>query len=831
MPAPIEQLLSRTVFNTDGVTTTWDFSFSGGYLDKAHVKAYIETPAGARTDVTLTLGMFSGPYQLLISPALAAGDTLTIYRDTPKDLPLVDFVDEGGLSEIALDTMAKQSIFVAAETVDTVNTSPAQAADASAVAAAGSAVAAAGSAVAAAASAALATTYTVEEAVNAAPAKAVPVDADLLPLVDSAAGFTLKQLTWANIKAALSGVFVTLATLASNAGAGIVGLIAAGAGAVPTTVQAKLRESVSVKDFGAVGDGVTDDSAAFQAAVNAAIAGYGEVFVPGGDYLIGTSVAFGSAGAYTGGVKIRGVAPNSVGKRSRIIQKDVNVPVFTIDSITTHMTGLTFTCWAGNAKISGGENIVATAYTANSITLSGNPWAGGSPVIWTPTTPYVATDTTPYANVIRFNLQGAWVGSSVTNNGNGTYTINNVKGADGTVNASISGVVGNPVTFISLAHSIGSAGFTNSTTGMIFCDLRENQFWDHLWFNQITRAFSFDATGSGSGAAVGVGNAGFFSDIVVDQGQSFVWSAGDINAGQFTNCQMYGVLIPFHAPYGNISSNNFSNCKFISSKFAQANTNFIGNTVTGCSFNEITGYGYSDLLVNVGGTLQDSTFVGNNFGRSASIVFNVANISGVSFVGNNILSNGEGGAAYFIYCAGTVLSSRFSENNFAALYGSNSNRLQTSSSTASLAGSVFGDDFINYSNNTGPEIKSFGTWAPSLGGTATYTIQDGNYHRVGKLVFLRAKLVVNAIGTGSSSVVTGLPFPIDNTTNSVQFFGSVGYFSGLATPVVSLVASATNNTSQIQFNGLAAAGATMSASMGVFTSGTRVDFSIVYQTP
>jgi hypothetical protein len=62
--------------------------------------------------------------------------------------------------------------------------------------------------------------------------------------------------------------------------------VPSGTGAVTTTVQAKLRQTVSVKDFGAVGNGEDDDTDAIQLAIDTGL----PVYFPDGQYKVSSTI-------------------------------------------------------------------------------------------------------------------------------------------------------------------------------------------------------------------------------------------------------------------------------------------------------------------------------------------------------------------------------------------------------------------------------------------------------------------------------------------------------------------------------------------------------------
>ena len=117
-----------------------------------------------------------------------------------------------------------------------------------------------------------------------------------------------------------------------------------------------------------------------------------------------------------------------------------------------------------------------------------------------------------------------------------------------------------------------------------------------------------------------------------------------------------------------------------------------------------------------------------------------------------------------------------------------------------------------------------GSWTPSVGGTATYTAQVGRYRKIGSAVFVMCKLIINAIGTGSTDTISGLPFTSMNLADQNL---TVGDFSSLANNVVWIGARVNNNATTISMRSLTAAGAS-TASTSVFGNSTAIGISGVY---
>lgn len=111
------------------------------------------------------------------------------------------------------------------------------------------------------------------------------------PATGSALPLTLTG-TWATDQPnlfAFNADAVLRSDLAASGGAALIGALSGTGG--PTNVQALLdanrKQLISVKDYGAKGDGVTNDNAAFAAAVAAAVATtHSGLFVPAGDYVV-----------------------------------------------------------------------------------------------------------------------------------------------------------------------------------------------------------------------------------------------------------------------------------------------------------------------------------------------------------------------------------------------------------------------------------------------------------------------------------------------------------------------------------------------------------------
>ena len=118
-----------------------------------------------------------------------------------------------------------------------------------------------------------------------------------------------------------------------------------------------------------------------------------------------------------------------------------------------------------------------------------------------------------------------------------------------------------------------------------------------------------------------------------------------------------------------------------------------------------------------------------------------------------------------------------------------------------------------------------GTWTPSLGGTATYNTQVGMYTKIGNVVTVSGKIHVNVRGTGSSTVVSGLPF----TSNANYSYGiAIGKYAAIANTAFTVYGDLPSSSTTFELFCTTAAG-TSNYVASVFADSTNITFTFTYR--
>ena len=435
-------------------------------------------------------------------------------------------------------------------------------------------------------------------------------------------------------------------------------------GAVATNVEAKLAQTVSVKDFGAVGNGIADDTAAIQAAFNS---GAGAVYVPAGTYLISSvqpasnQYIYGDGAASIFKQKAGGnfVRPILIATKTFVTLDNFaidgngnaqaageqNHGVFIADSQDINVMNLVVHDCQGDAigvysntnailcnRIRIENNtcynfgrcaIVISGYGAYNVVITGNitrvgtrvttSTAGGNGI-------HLELDSTPPTNPSNITISSNLVDDAITSSGIFSNLVIDGNTIRNTYNGSGFGL-------ITLINSVGTVVSNNTISNLFGATSNTGIYYQDavggVAQNIVISGNTIGGT-TGDGIFMFSSVAGFDSPVVID-GNTIVSSNGGIR-----------VLTDIHTV-----------------------------TVSNNSLRQIT-----DYCIKIGGTngilIADNN--GYNFGGAGIVIENQgASVSNGSYVIGNVFGNASVGSTYGIVLANTssVSNIRIIANDFA----------------------------------------------------------------------------------------------------------------------------------------------------------------------